>query len=77
MKSLGYKKYLFRLRLNKWLIIGAQLFILVFLILLWQMLADYELINTFITSSPRNVVETVVGLYQDSNLFQNGIFIKS
>lgn len=71
MKSEGYKKYLLRTKLNKWLIVMTQLFILIFLIVLWQMLADYEVINTFITSSPRDVIDTIRGLYQDGNLFHH------
>ena len=71
MKSEGYKKYLLRTKLNKWLIVGIQLFILIFLIILWQLLADYELINTFITSSPKDILKTIITLYQDNNLFHH------
>ena len=71
MKSNGYKKYLKRRKRNQFLIILTQIFILVFLIILWQSLANHELINTFITSSPKQVLETIIDLYQNNNLFHH------
>lgn len=74
MKSDGYKKYLFKLNLTKYLIIITQLLILIALIIIWQSLANNNLINTFITSSPKNILNTIITLYQSNNLFHH-IFI--
>ena len=71
MKSDGYKKYLSNIRKEKFLVVITQVFILVFLIMLWQYAADKELINTFITSSPRDVVNTIIDLYRGNNLFNH------
>lgn len=71
MKSNEYKKYLKRIKLNKILVILVQLLILVSLLFIWQMLADMEIINTFITSSPKNVLRTIIDLYQHNNLFHH------
>jgi len=71
MKSEGYKKYLFKHKITKYLIILSQLLILIFLILLWQFLANHNLINTFITSSPKEVLNTIINLYQTNNLFHH------
>lgn len=71
MRSSGYQKYLKRVRLRKWLIGLSQLAVLVFLICLWQILADLGIINTFIASSPKNVLETIIGLYESNNLFHH------
>lgn len=74
MISTEQKKYLKKRKINKLLIITAQLSILIFLIFIWQFLADKSLINTFITSSPKKVLETIIELYQSNNLF-NHIYI--
>jgi len=71
MKSSGYKKYLSNIRKEKFLVVITQIFILVFLIMLWQYAADREWINTFITSSPRDVVNTIIDLYRGNNLFNH------
>lgn len=71
MKSNGYKKYLLKQKITKYLIILSQILILIFLIILWQTLANHNIINTFITSSPKKVVETIINLYQTNNLFNH------
>ena len=69
MKSKEYKKYLTKLKRDNFLVILSQIFILVFIIIIWQLLADFSLINTFITSSPKDIVSTIINLYQTNNLF--------
>lgn len=71
MTSPEQKKYLRKRKINKILVITVQLFILIFFIFLWQYLADKSLINTFITSSPQKVLETILELYQTGNLFNH------
>lgn len=71
MKSDGYKKYLLKNKITKYLILLSQLLILIFLIILWQSLANHNLINTFITSSPENILDTIINLYQTNNLFSH------
>lgn len=72
--SKDYKLYLRKQKLYNVLVYVTQLVILLFLIGLWQYVADEGIVNTFITSSPKEVVKTIVGLYNDNNLF-NHIFI--
>ena len=71
MRSEGYKKYLLKIKLIKYACIISQLLILIFLITIWQLLANYNLINTFITSSPKNILNTIINLYQSNNLFHH------
>ena len=73
-KSLQYQKYLKKEKRNKILVILTQISITIFLVILWQFLADKELINVFIYSSPKKVVETIISLHLDNNLY-NHIFI--
>lgn len=53
---------------HRW-IVFTQLFIVIIFIIGWQILADFNLINTFITSSPKLVLNTILSLVEDSNLF--------
>lgn len=71
MKSKGYKKYLYDIRKEMFLVIFFQVFILVFLIGLWQVLVDNNVINSFITSSPKNILNTILDLYHSNNLFNH------
>lgn len=71
MYSLEHKKYLRKKRIRKTLIILTQISLAILLIILWQTLADHKIINTFITSSPSNVIKTIISLYKDNNLFNN------
>jgi len=66
-----YKKYLKKLKINKILILSSQILILILLISTWQILANKELINTFISSSPKKILDTIINLYQTNNLFHH------
>ena len=69
MKSSGYKNYLRKIKRDNLLVLLSQIFILIFLIWLWQYSSDKGYINTFISSSPKNVINTIVDLYNSNNLF--------
>lgn len=66
--SLEHKKYLKNLRLQKIKVIACQILILALFILIWQLLSDYKVINTFLCSSPKKVVQTIVNLYKSNDL---------
>ena len=67
--SREYKKYLRKIKNYKLLVLGVQIFILLLLLGIWQLLADFNIFNTFITSSPKLVIKTIKGLYQANDLF--------
>ena len=71
MFSLEHKLYLRRCRINKLLVRFTQIIIVLLLILLWQIAADNSWINTFISSSPKKVIETIISLYNDGVLFHH------
>ena len=71
MYSNEHKQYLKKKKRRKILILLMQIAILATIIITWQLLADFKIINTFITSSPSNVVKTIITLYNDNNLFNN------
>ena len=49
----------------------VQILLIVSLIVIWELLAKYEVINTFISSSPSRIVNTIIKLYNDGNLFNH------
>ncbi len=71
MYSKEHQTYLKNIKRTNYLVLFFQLFIILFFIILWQFAADHELINTFISSSPKMVVKTLVSLHQANNLYQH------
>ncbi len=61
--------YLKKIKINKIKIIVFQLLIISLFIIIWQLLSDKNIINSFLCSSPKNVIKTVIKLYNDNNLF--------
>ncbi len=68
------KKYLTKIKINKLLITLTQILLFIFIIIIWQYLVDKKYINSFITSSPLKIVNTIKNLYLSNNLF-NHIFV--
>lgn len=71
MYSREHKLYLRKKKVRKILVIFTQVLLAVLLITIWELLAKYKVINTFITSSPSKVLSTIISLYNDNNLFNN------
>lgn len=71
MISNEYKNYKNKLLINKILVIFTQITLLILLLIIWQLLADFELINTFISSSPKKVIETIISLHEQQNLYHH------
>ena len=64
-----HKKYVNKLRLSTVKVIFLQIFIFILFITLWQILSDYKIINSFLCSSPKKVVGTIIKLYNTGELF--------
>lgn len=71
MYSIEHKKYLSNIKKRKYMIRCFQLIILIGFIFIWQLLADKEVINTFITSSPKKIIDTIVDLHNSNNLYRH------
>lgn len=69
MYSKEHINYLKKLKREKIFIFIFQILILVFFLSLWQILADKQVINTFIFSSPKKVLDTII------NLTNKGLFL--
>ena len=74
MYSEEHKTYLKKEKRRKMLVIITQILIFIAFIIIWQILADLKLINTFITSSPKEVTKTIITLYKQNNIL-NHIYI--
>lgn len=71
MYSDEHKSYLKRIKLRKFFIRFTQIFIIILLISIWQIAADLNLINTFIYSSPKAILNTIISLYNDGSLLHH------
>ncbi len=64
-------QYLNKLKNNKRIIIFCQIIIFILFIFIWQILGDLDIINTFIFSSPKKVVDTIINLYNKQHLISH------
>lgn len=69
--SLEHKKFLQKRRRKKWLVLLSQVFIVLFFLILWEVAARLEYINTFLSSSPSRVLETFLSLLKQNNLWNH------
>jgi NitT/TauT family transport system permease protein len=69
-----HKQYLKKKKQRHLLIILTQILIFVSFVIIWELASRYKLINSFLTSSPSNIIKTIIDLYKNGSLF-NHIFI--
>ena len=71
MYSKEHKDYIKKIKRHRIFILVAQISIILIFLILWQYLANKNFINTFITSSPKKIIETIYNLYISNNLFKH------
>lgn len=64
-----HKIYIRRKKIERFKIYGWQIFLLFIIIIGWQIFTDLTILDSFIVSSPKQVIKTIVSLYQSNNLF--------
>lgn len=69
--SLEHKNYLKKRKKEKWIILFSQISILIIFIFLWQYLSNKKIINTFLFSSPKLIINTITTLFKSNNLFNH------
>jgi len=69
--SREHLRYLRRLRLKKYCILGIQLLILVGMFVLWEVAARQGWVNAFITSQPTRAFTTAVNLARNGELWMH------
>lgn len=67
------KKYLNKIKLNKFLVILTQLLILIGFLLVWEVLANLEIIDSFITSQPSRIWNTLINLASNNLLMHTKV----
>jgi len=76
MYSEEHKNYLKKLRKEKFIINFVKIFIITFLLIIWEVFAKLNIINTFLMSSPSKIITTTIDLFKNYNLITH-IFITS
>lgn len=71
MFSIEHKKIIRKKKLKTFFIHLFQILLLIGIIVIWELLAKYEVINTFISSSPSRIISTIIKLYNEQNLFNH------
>lgn len=69
-KSNDRKQYLKNIKKNHTLVIVTQIFILILFLVLWEYLADKNIIDKFITSSPSRILKTFMN-FKSINLLKH------
>lgn len=67
------EKYLSQIKYKKITILSIQYGILIFLLILWELLANLGVIDSFITSQPSRIVKTIVNLSSNDLLMHLGV----
>lgn len=66
-----HNTYLKKIKKQKRNILLTQIMILIIFIVLWELLAQLNIINTFLYSSPSNMIKTISNLFQSNSLFNH------
>ncbi len=68
-----HKTFLKKKKKEKYIIIFFQLLIIISFIVIWQLLADFKIINTFLFSSPKDIINTIIRLFNDKLIVHIGV----
>ena len=71
LQPLSHQEYLKKEKLKKFATLALQIGVLVVFIIVWEVLAQTGVIDSFITSSPSKIVNTVVNLTKSGGLWRH------
>lgn len=66
---MSYNKVIKKIKRENLIIKITQILIIIFFLILWQLLSSLNIINSFIYSSPLNIIKEFIILYKQGNLF--------
>lgn len=69
------KKYLDKIRINRFLVILTQILILVGFLAIWEILANKNVIDSFITSQPSRILKTFMNLTSNDLLMHTKVTV--
>ena len=61
-----HKKYLKKQKLSTIKVIFSQILILILFVTIWQVVSDKGMINAFLCSSAKKVIETIISLWENN-----------
>jgi len=64
-------KFLKKIKIKKTIIFITQIMIGLIFLIGWELLSKYEIINSFIFSSPSKIIKCLIELYEQKNLFNH------
>ena len=71
MNSPEHKKYLKKIKKDKIIVIILQLLIIISFLVIWEILSNKNIINSFLFSSPSKVIKTIYSLICRKELFSH------
>ena len=71
MYTVKHKTYLKKIKLRNFFIKLTQILILIVFLIVWQLLSDHKIINSFIFSSPIKVFNTIINLHTTGDLYNH------
>lgn len=66
-----HKAYLKKLRKEKIIVFIFRILIITIFLAGWELLSKYNIINTFLSSSPSSALKTAINLFKDGGLFKH------
>ena len=63
--------YLKNIKRNNLLILIIQILIIISFLSTWELLSKYNIINSFIFSSPSKIIKTLISLISNHNFFKH------
>lgn len=63
------KQYIKKLKLEKRFILFTQITLIIICLITWEILVKTNIISSFIYSSPSRIINTIIKLYQNNDLF--------
>ena len=69
--SKEYKKYIKSIKKERLIILTIQISIITLLMTIWQILSNHNIINSFLTSSPKEILNTIISLLKQKILLKH------
>jgi len=69
--SAEHRSYLRRKKMYRLQVLSAQVLLLLFIVISWEIAATLRLIDPFITSQPSRIIDTLVALHHEGSLYRH------
>lgn len=69
--SNGYKKYLKKLKTENIVVFITQIILVILFVIIWQILSDKKILDTFLFSNPKKILLTIIDLIKKNNFFKH------